>query len=96
MGMKLLLLAAEAKGVDLIIGGHSQTEMRAPEKAGETLIVQTGADLANVGKLTLRFGEDKKPAGYSYELVPLSDDIPDDPQAAALAGGGDRFAVKSR
>ena len=73
-------IAMETKGIDLIIGGHSQTLDDKPIKIGETLIVQAGANFQNVGKLTMRFDPSKKLTGYQYEIIPLSNDMPDDPQ----------------
>ncbi len=46
-------LAAGINGIDLIVGGHSQTWLKKPEKVGNTIIVQAGADGARIGILEL-------------------------------------------
>ncbi|MCU0821235.1 MAG: hypothetical protein MUC95_02025 [Spirochaetes bacterium] len=47
------IIAQSIKGIDLIVGGHSQTLMKTPEKAGNTIIVQAGTNGANIGILEL-------------------------------------------
>lgn len=77
-------IAEEFKELDLIIGGHSQTLLNEPLKKGNILIVQSGGNLQYAGKLILRFDKDKKLRDYSYELFPLVNEIPDDPQVKSL------------
>ncbi|MDP3045933.1 MAG: bifunctional UDP-sugar hydrolase/5'-nucleotidase [Chloroflexota bacterium] len=74
------VLAARVPGLDLILGGHSHTELYPPVMVGRTIIVQAGdrgrflgrldLDLQPVtGRLTLRHAE----------LMPVTEDIPGDP-----------------
>jgi len=77
-------IAERFKGIDIIIGGHSQTLLEKPVKIGETFIVQAGPDAQNIGKLVLKFDENKKIISYDYEITPLTKDIPDDPQIRNL------------
>ncbi|MBN1385301.1 MAG: redoxin domain-containing protein [Elusimicrobia bacterium] len=77
-------IAKNHDNIDLIIGGHSQTLLTKPYKVKNTLIVQAGQDAQNVGKLILKFDENKKIFDYDYEVFPLTKDIPDDPQIRAL------------
>ena len=50
------IIAQSVKGIDVIVGGHSQTFMKSPEKAGDTIIVQAGTNGANIGILELSLG----------------------------------------
>lgn len=79
-------IAAEFREFDLIIGGHSQTLLNKPIKAGGALIAQAGGNLQQAGKIVLRFNGNRKLSGYTYEIVPLINKIPDDPQLKALIG----------
>lgn len=64
-------LAAEMPGIDVIVGGHSQTMMTKPEQVGDTVIVQAGGDGQYIGKLELGFGPGGRIRVKSYKLVPL-------------------------
>lgn len=77
-------IAEEFKEVDLVIGGHSQDALSKPSKAGNALIVQSGGNLERAGRLVLRFDAAKKLSSHTYELISLTNDIPDDPQIEAL------------
>jgi len=77
-------IAEKFKGIDIIVGGQSQTLLEKPVKIGETFIVQAGPDAQNVGKLVLSFDENKKIISYDYEITPLTKEIPDDPQIRNL------------
>src|SRR5258708_6418128 len=46
-------LAAAVPELDVIVGGHSHTALRAATTVGNTIIVQTGAYTANLGDLEL-------------------------------------------
>lgn len=46
-------LATDVPEIDVIVGGHSHTALRAAVTVGKTVIVQTGAYTANVGDLEL-------------------------------------------
>ncbi len=76
-------IAAEFGQLDLIIAGHTGELPGQPLKAGNALIVQSGGDLRNTGRLVLRFSG-KKLLDHSHELLPLTDDIPDSPLIAAI------------
>ncbi|OGS46061.1 MAG: hypothetical protein A2539_03490 [Elusimicrobia bacterium RIFOXYD2_FULL_34_15] len=77
-------IAEKFKDIDVIIGGHSQTYLTKPNKVGNTLIVQAGGNCQNIGKLVIKFDENKKITSYDYELVPLTKDIPDYPPVRSL------------
>ncbi|MDR1978580.1 MAG: bifunctional metallophosphatase/5'-nucleotidase [Synergistaceae bacterium] len=65
-------LAREAPGIDLIIDGHSHTELPGGIKVNDTLIVSSGSYLANLGRVQVN----RKPGGgyeLSARLLPASD-----------------------
>ena len=47
------MLARDVPEIDVIVGGHSHTALRAAVTVGKTVIVQTGAYTANLGDLEL-------------------------------------------
>ena len=47
------LMATEVKNLDIIVGGHSHTRLRQPQKVNGILIVQTGSNCENLGELTV-------------------------------------------
>lgn len=47
-------IARFVKGIDVIVGGHSHSELRKPIIVGKTIIVQTGSHSRNVGRLDLQ------------------------------------------
>lgn len=53
IGRRSTELAAAVEGIDLIVDGHSHTEMPGGEVIGETMIVSTGSYLANVGTVVV-------------------------------------------
>jgi len=77
-------IAADFGQIDLIIAGHSQEVLKRPVKAGSALIVQSGGNLQNLGRIVLRFDDKRKLSDYTYEVFPLTNDIPNSPQVEAL------------
>ncbi|MFH1096515.1 MAG: redoxin domain-containing protein [Candidatus Desantisbacteria bacterium] len=73
-----LRLAKQVKGIDVIIGGHSQTLVKNASVLPDTLIVQAGEKGQYLGKLDIRFDENKKITSHQYQLLPLTKDISDD------------------
>ena len=73
-------LAAAVPGVDLILGGHSHTEMVPPVTVGTTLIAQAGEHGRFLGRLDL---DVEHATGRlhlrSAALLPVTEDIPTDP-----------------
>ena len=53
IGRRSTELAAAVEGIDLIVDGHSHTEMPGGEVVGKTMIVSTGSYLANVGTVVV-------------------------------------------
>jgi 5'-nucleotidase / UDP-sugar diphosphatase len=77
-------LAQNVKGIDLIVGGHSHTRLESPEVVNGVLIVQTGSNCRNLGRVDLTVAGDSVMA-YNGKLIPLfTKDITPDPTIVAL------------
>ncbi|HBR01155.1 MAG TPA: multifunctional 2',3'-cyclic-nucleotide 2'-phosphodiesterase/5'-nucleotidase/3'-nucleotidase, partial [Ruminiclostridium sp.] len=63
------LVAEKVEGIDLIIDGHSHTVLNEPLKVNDTLIVQTGEYLKNVGTVQIELDENNKVTGIKAGLV---------------------------
>jgi 2',3'-cyclic-nucleotide 2'-phosphodiesterase (5'-nucleotidase family) len=77
-------LAAAVPGIDLILGGHEHTPL--DTKVGQTLILKTGSDAVNLGRidLTVTKGAGTRRLDVKWELMAVTDAIPDQPEVAAL------------
>jgi len=74
---------AEVPGIDVVIGGHSHTELNeAIVVNGRTPVVQTGKESSNLGELVLAQDGDKLVV-TSYRLLPIDDGIMGDRVIAA-------------
>ena len=72
-------LAEAVPGIDVVISGHSHTELREPIIVnGHTPVVQTGKEGKNLGELVITL-EDGKLTVESYLLYPIDDTIAGDP-----------------
>ncbi|WP_034262660.1 bifunctional metallophosphatase/5'-nucleotidase [Bacillus sp. J33] len=89
-----LVLAANVDGIDVIVGGHSHTQLNEPvvvenDESGAvkdpTVIVQAGQYNSYLGTLDVQFDENGKVIGQAGELIKVSDKA-EDPEAAALLG----------
>ena len=68
-------LAREVPGIDVIVGGHSHTELQRPIIVnGHTPVVQTGKEGANLGELTISIDGDKLTVD-AYQLHPIDDTV---------------------
>ncbi len=65
------IIAQKIKGIDLIVGGHSQTLIKSPVKVGNTVIVQAGANGAHIGILELSIGKKIKVIKNIFRLPHL-------------------------
>jgi 5'-nucleotidase len=70
-------LAKEVRGIDLIVGGHSHTKLKAPLMVNQTIIVQAGGHGEYVGVLDLAY-ENSKMKVKEYKLVTIDDMIKGD------------------
>lgn len=76
-------LAKEVPGIDVVIGGHSHTELReAIIVNGRTPVVQTGKESNNLGELVIALDGDKL-AVASYRLHAIDDTLIGDRGMAA-------------
>lgn len=64
------VLAANAKGLNVIVGGHSHTRLKKPKIVNGVVIVQTGSSCENLGVLDLTV-ENKNVTAYNGVLVQL-------------------------
>jgi 5'-nucleotidase len=72
-----ITLAKKVKGIDVIISGHSHIETPEAISMNETIIVQSGYNCRNLGKLELHL-TDNQITGHNYKLVPVNDEIAGD------------------
>jgi len=76
-------VAAEVPGIDVVIGGHSHTELQeAIIVNGRTPVVQTGKEGRNLGELVISL-DGKQLTVESYRLYPIDDTIAGDPIVTA-------------
>jgi 5'-nucleotidase / UDP-sugar diphosphatase len=72
-------LSRSVPGIDVVVGGHSHTEMHEAIIVNDhTPVVQAGKYSENVGELVISLDGDKLTV-ESYELHPVNDTIPGDP-----------------
>lgn len=64
------VLAANVKGLNVIIGGHSHTRLKKPKLVNGVIIAQTGSNCENLGVLDLTVENDKV-IKYNGQLVQL-------------------------
>jgi len=77
------LLASTVSGIDVIIGGHSHTELPTAFDIGGTLVLQSGEFGHYLGKLTLSL-TDGGIDGWTYELQAAEPPVPEEPTTAAM------------
>ncbi|NUM80421.1 metallophosphoesterase [bacterium] len=85
-------LAKTYPQIDVIVGGHSQTEVREKVRIGKTIIVQAGAYGSYLGKLDLHI-KDKRIGSFDNFLIPLDSKVKDD---ADFRKTIDQFLRKSK
>jgi 2',3'-cyclic-nucleotide 2'-phosphodiesterase (5'-nucleotidase family) len=77
-------IAKNVDGIDVIVGGHSQTLHERPVKVNDTLIVQSGPNGQRVGLLELKMSPDKRISSFSNSFTLLDKNIPDDEKGREL------------
>lgn len=78
-------LAKHVEGIDLIISGHTHTTLTEPIVVGDTYIVAAGSYCENLGSITFRHDTDtSKKVLVDYQLIPIDETVPDDPDITAL------------
>ena len=69
------LLAKAVPDLDLILSGHTHTEIEKPIQHGSTYVVSCGEYGKNLGELTLTQQANGRWAMSAYELIPITSDI---------------------
>lgn len=72
------LLAKEVKDIDLIVSGHTHSELKEPIQHENTYIVSCGEYGKNIGSLSMEQSSNGRWNLSSYELIPVSEDIQPD------------------
>jgi len=77
-------LAAAVPEIDVILGGHEHDPLDA--RVGKTLILKTGSDAVSLGRVDLlvTVGQGARRIESKWELIPVTDEIPETPAVAAL------------
>lgn len=71
-------IAKEVPELDVIISGHSHTTLEKPLVYGDTYIVSAGEYGKTVGFFTMTQKENDRWQMEDYELIPTTDDVPED------------------
>ena len=79
-------LAKAVPAIDVIISAHSHTAIPEAVIIGDTILGSTGCYLENLGRMDLKMGE-SGPKLVNYELIPVTEDIPEDPEMAEIFAG---------
>lgn len=75
-------VAEEVEGIDLLVSGHSHIVLEEPLVYNDTLVVSGGSYTQYLGEIVLRWNEDGTKHSYDYRLIPLGDDVEEDPVIA--------------
>lgn len=75
------ILAKAVPDIDLIISGHTHTTLMQPIVHGSTYIVSCGEYGKNLGTLNMTQLSDGRWTMNSYELIPITEEIPTDADA---------------
>ena len=75
------ILAKEVPDLDLIISGHTHSELKEPIQHGNTYIVSCGEYGRNLGSLSMTQKQDGRWELNSYELIPVSEEVEPDQEA---------------
>ena len=78
------ILAKKASGIDIIISGHTHTELEEPILINDTIIVQAGSYGKCVGVLDVAVAEDKSVLFENYNLIKINDSIKGDERITEL------------
>lgn len=78
------LLAQKVPEIDFIVSGHSHTTLNEPIVCGNTYIGSCGEYARSIGKVSLRQTPQGRWEMAHYELVPVTENIPGDPEIQAM------------
>ena len=74
-------IAKAVPDLDLIISGHTHSELKEPIQHGNTYIVSCGEYGRNLGSLSMTQKQDGRWELTSYELIPVSEEVEPDQEA---------------
>lgn len=77
------ILAKKVPQLDLIVSGHTHTELEEPVVHGDTYIVSNGEYGKKIGSMSMEQKEDGRWELKEYELIPITTNIPTDEEAQA-------------
>lgn len=77
-------LAQKVTGIDLIVSGHSHTELEEPIQVNGTYIVSAGEYSKYLGMVQLRCASDGSVELENYSLIPIDDSLQEDPKIQSL------------
>lgn len=78
------LLAKNVEGIDVILSGHTHTELEAPIVVNDTYIVSAGQYGKNLGAITLQRISDGSLRLADYRLIPIDETVEANTDIAAL------------
>ncbi len=76
-------LAEQVPALDVVVGGHSHTEVQEAALAGNAVVVQAKSYGEYLGRLDLMI-EDGRVCGYEYGLIPMDASAPVDQEVALI------------
>lgn len=76
-------LAQAVEGIDVILSGHTHNRLERPWMVDDTIIIQSGCHGSFLGRLDLDI-ESGRIVGRQHCLIPITEDLPADPEVAAL------------
>lgn len=80
------IIAKTVPGIDVLISAHAHAAFEEPRIAGRTILVSTGWGGDVLGRLELSVGPTGGVRTSSYALLPVTAEIPSDPEVARAAG----------
>ena len=78
------VLAKSIKGVNIILGAHSQTVPKEPTIVNDILISQAGREGYYVGLIELKLSKYKKIEDHTVSTISMTQDMPDHPRIMEL------------
>ena len=77
-------LAQKVRGIHVIVSGHTHTTLREPIRVGDTYIVSAGQYGKYLGVVHMDYSTDGKADLVSYDLIPIDENVQEDPAIAAM------------
>lgn len=77
-------VAQAVSGIHLIVSGHTHTTLKEPIQVSNTWIVSAAEYGKNLGVVHMDYSTDGTAALTGYELIPIDENVEEDPEIAAL------------